>query len=306
MEDRSHAIIAIIFLALFGVGAGLVAWWMLAPSVARVPYVLESQASVAGLGPGSPVDYHGVRVGGVRKVSLDSRDRHIVDVRIAVDKDFPLPKGTYATVASQGLIGNKSVSLTLGKSGESIETSHESPAHLKLRPGQLAGLMSQAGEIVDEVKATLKSVQSVLNEQNRQSLTATLANVRKATARLAALEKAAEPTVRAMPGVVADARRTLASAHRLLKRADGLVAEARGPLHSVGHAASSAGAVLAQVNQTTVPQLESLMKRLRALSEHLQGLTVQLQSTPQSLILGSAPPKPGPGESKGHSGKGGG
>jgi len=305
MEDRSHAIIAIVFLALFGVGAGLVAWWMLAPSAARVPYVLESQASVAGLGPGSPVTYHGVRVGGVRKVSLDPKNRHKVDVKIAVDEDFPLPKGTYATVASQGLIGNKSVDLTLGKGSESISTSRKAPAHLELRQGQLAGLMSQAKDIVGEVKTTLKSVQSLLSDQNRQAITQTLASIRTASARLAALEKAAEPTVKQMPQVLADARRTLQSAHKLLRRADGLVAAARAPLRSVGHAASSAGAVMAQVNQTTAPQLDALLVRLRALSAHLEGLTIKLQQTPQSLILGSAPPQPGPGESKSGGGGGG-
>lgn len=304
MEDRSHALIAIAFLALFGVGAALVAWWMLTPATARVPYLLESQASVAGLGPGSPVNYHGVRVGGVRKVALDARKRQ-VEVTIAVDKDFPLPKGTYATISSQGLIGNKAIELTLGKSSETIETSPSSPARMELREGSLSGLMAQATDIVAEVKATLHSMQELLSSENRRHFSALLVNIEQASARLAALEKAAEPAVRNLPQVLAQARNALASAQRLLADTDRLVAAAHAPVRAVGRAASSAAAMAAQIDQTTTPQLNALLVRLRALSTRLEALIEQLQKTPQSLILGSAPARPGPGESGNQSGQGG-
>lgn len=304
MEDRSHALIAIAFLVLFGVGAALVAWWMLAPATARVPYLLESQASVAGLGPGSPVNYHGVRVGGVRKVALDPHKRQ-VEVTIAVDKNFPLPQGTYATISSQGLIGNKAIELTLGTGTETIETSASAPAHLPLREGSLAGLMQQATEIVADVKATLNSVRQLLSAENRQHIAKTLVNIQRASARLAALGKAAEPAVRQMPALLARARATLASTRRLLADADRLVAAAHAPVRAVGRAASSAGAVVAHLDQTTAPQLDALLVRLRALSARLESLAEQLRKAPQSLVLGPPPARPGPGETGNRPGSGG-
>lgn len=304
MEDRSHALIAIAFLILFGVGAALVTWWMLAPAVSRVPYLLVSHASVAGLGPGSPVNYEGVQVGAVRKVELNPGNRE-VDVIIGVDKDFALPKGTFAIIASQGLIGNKAIELKLGKSKEMIATSASSAARMPLKEGSLAGLMAQASDIVAELKTTLQSVQQLLSQDNQRRLTNTLAHVEEASARLAALEKAAEPTVKELPDLLARTRGALASVHRLLGDADRLVAAAHAPVRAVGRAASSAGAVLARLDQITAPQLDALLIRLRALSAHLERLAAQLQQAPQSLVLGAPPAQAGPGETRPRPGQGG-
>lgn len=295
MEDRSHALIAIGFLVVFGIGAALVAWWMLAPKMNRVPYLLESKTSVSGLGPGSPVSYKGVRVGAVRNVQLSSNHRD-VDVLIGVDADFTLPKGTYATISSQGLIGSNFVDLSLGSGPGTIQTSPASPARLPLEQGSLAGLMSQAKTIVGDVEDTLHSVQSLLSEQNRQDISETLADIRQASAQLTALEKAAQPGVEQLPSLITQTRSTLATANDLLANSNRLVTRAQGAIASVGQVASSTAALTAQIDQQSAPALTDLLVRLRALTTQLQGLVAQLQSTPQSLLLGPAKVPPGPGE----------
>lgn len=299
MEERAHALIAIIFIAVLGIGAGLVAWWMMAPGVTRVPYVLVAKGNVAGLGPGSPVNYHGVRVGAVRKVMLSPQNRREIEVKIGVNSDFPLPKGSYATIASQGLIGSKAVELTLGKGAGTIETTVEAPAELTLKSGALAGLMQDAGDIMASLKSTLKSVQAVMSKHNRKHIDDTLAHIDRASAQLVALEQAAKPTLKAMPQLIAQVQSTLRSAHGVLVQADKLVADARRPVQSIGHAASAAAGLAAQLDQTTAPQLDALMNRLGTLSERLQALVDTLQRTPQSLIRGRARQLPGPGETRG-------
>lgn len=304
MEDRSHAVIAIVFLVVFGVGAALVAWWMLAPTTNRLPYMLESQASVAGLGPGSPVNYKGVRVGSVRNVRL-APDHRSVDVLVGIDADFRLPEGSYATVGSAGLIGSNYVDLTLGKGPGTIQTSARSPASLSLKAGSLAGLMSQATEIVAEVKTTLESVQVLLSEQNRQQISRTLDEIRQASAELAKLEQAAEPGVKQLPALMTETRGVLARAHDLLVSSDRLVRRANTSMGAVGSAASSASALAQQIDQEAAPELTALLVRLRSLIARLQSLAAEIQKTPQSLILGPAAPRPGPGERPpGHPGGG--
>jgi phospholipid/cholesterol/gamma-HCH transport system substrate-binding protein len=295
MEDRSHALIAIGFLVVFGIGAALVAWWMLSPTMNRVPYLLESQTSVSGLGPGSPVKYKGVRVGAVRNVQL-SANRRDVEVLIGVDADFPLPDGTYATISSAGLIGSNFVDLTLGNGPGTVQTSVASPAHLPLKQGSLAGLMDQAKTIVGDVEDTLHSVQSLLSGQNRKDISDTLADIREASAQLAELEKAAQPAVAQLPGLITQARTTLAAAKDLLANSNRLVVKAQGSVEAVGEAASSTAALSAQINQQSAPALTALLVRLQALTTQLQSLVAQLQATPQSLILGPAKAQPGPGE----------
>lgn len=297
MEDRSHALIAIGFLVIFGVGAALVAWWMLAPTVNRLPYLLESETSVAGLGPGSPVNYKGVQVGAVRKVQL-APDHRTVNVLVGINADFPLPEGTYATVGSSGLIGSNYVDISLGQGPGTIHTSTHSPAKLRLKPGSLMGLLGQAADIVDEVKSTLNSVQELLSSENRRQITETLADVRQASAELTKLEKAAEPSVAQLPALVTETRRTVAKAGELLANSNRLVTKVSSSMSAVGAAASSASALAAQMNQQSAPQLTALLVRLRALSEQLEGLAAELRKTPQSLVLGPARARPGPGEQR--------
>lgn len=299
MEERAHALIAIVFIVVLGIGAALVAWWMMEPGVTRVPYVLVAEGNVAGLGPGSPVNYHGVQVGAVRKVMLAPKNRRQIEVKIAVDESFPLPRGSYATIASQGLIGSKAVELDLGKGSSNIETSTEAPAQLTLKSGALAGLMKNAGDIMASLKSTLKSVQDVLSEDNRQHIAQTLAHIDRASAQLVALEKSLQPSLKTMPHLLGQVQDTLSAARDVLTQADKLVAAARRPVRHLGRAASAAAGLATQLDQTTAPQLDSLMDRLGTLSQRLEALVDTLQRTPQSLIRGPARKLPGPGETRG-------
>lgn len=299
MEERSHALIAIVFIAILGVGAGLVAWWMMAPGETRVPYVLVTKGNVGGLGPGSPVNYHGVQIGAVRTVKLDTNNRRRINVLIGVDASFPLPKGTQATIASQGLIGSKAIELNLGPGPGTIETRTQAPAQLTLNSGAMAGLMQDAGDIMTSLKTTLKSVQRLLNERNRKHIDDTLAQIDQASAQLVTLEQAAQPSLKVMPDLIHSVQKTLDAAHHVLAQADKLVASARQPVRRIGNAASAMAGLAVQLNQSTAPQLNALMSRLRTLGERLEALVDTLQRTPQSLIRGSARKRAGPGETRG-------
>ena len=306
MEDRSHALIAIAFLVVFGVGAALIALWMLSPGVVRVPYLLESKTSVGGLGPGSSVKFKGVLVGKVKTIHLDRRTHRSIEVMIAVDKNFPLPKGTYATVSSNGFIGNEFVDLQLGPDSTTIQTSAAHPAHLQLKAGGLSAMMDQAKQIVGDVQETLKSAQAVLSPQNRQQIADTLGNLNKASAELVQLEKTISPSTKELPGLLAQARETLVTARDMVANANTLVVKAQQPMDSLGQAASSTAAFTTQLSQETTPQLNALLVSLSTLVTRLDALSAELQQTPQSLILGPAKPQPGPGETPPRTQKNGG
>lgn len=302
MEDRSHALIAIVFLIVFAVGAVLVVWWMLAPGAVQVPYVLESKISVAGLGAGSPVQFKGVRIGEVKSIHLDHETHRAVEVRIEVDKNFPLVQGSYATVGSNGFLGPNIIDIHPGKGSSRIQTSAAHPAHLPLRQGGMAAMLDQAKTIVTQVKETLGSVRSLLSKHNTEQIADTLDNIRQASAQLVEIERSLKPGTDQLPKLIAETRATIARAQQLVVDADHLAVGARAPLAAVGNAASSTGALMAQLNQAAVPQLNALMERLRVLSERLEALVNELNRSPQSLILGPPKPQPGPGESSGSGG----
>lgn len=74
-------------------------------------------SSVAGLQPGATVQISGVSVGQVSGITLD----HVLGtatVHMRIDKDIELPDDVMASVKTNGLIGGKYISLSLGASEE--------------------------------------------------------------------------------------------------------------------------------------------------------------------------------------------
>jgi phospholipid/cholesterol/gamma-HCH transport system substrate-binding protein len=299
MENRSHALIAIIFLAVFAVGAVAVVWWMMSTGVTRVPYILESHTSVGGLGPGAEVQFDGVKVGVVKNIKIDPKTHRLIRVKIGIKKSFPVPKDSYATTGSTSLVGPTVVTLHLGKSGQAIHTSAKHPAVLKLKESGIGALMDKAQKIVDKAKQTLDAVQKVVSKQNVQRVSATLENIRKASSKLVKLENSIQPAAKQMPGLIADTHATVNKAKGLLANADQLVVAARAPLSSVGRAADSTASLTKQLDQQTAPKLDHTLSQLQLLSQRLQALVEELKRAPQSVITGPPKPQPGPGE-KGH------
>ena len=108
--------------------------------------------SATGLGPGTPVEIAGVRVGRVDTVQLtDARAR----VRLTIDSDVEIQEDAIASVHTKGLLGGPYVLISLGGSDKIIppggmlrET--ESPIDL---PGLIAAYLASRKEPVEELPA---------------------------------------------------------------------------------------------------------------------------------------------------------
>lgn len=296
MEDRSHALIAIIFLVVFAAGAIVIVWWLMIPGAVRVPYVLEANTSVGGLGPGSEVQFEGVKIGVVRSIRIDPETHRSIRVKIAIKKQFPVPEGSYATAGSSSIVGPSVVTMHLGESDNIIQTSRQNPATLKLKESGISALMGKAQKIVGKAEQTLDAIQRVVSDKNVRRVTDTLGNIRKASARLVELEKSLQPAARQMPELIADVHATVTQAKALLAHADELVTAARAPLSAVGEAADSTASLTAQLDRQVVPRLNETLKALNRLSRKVRALAEELKRAPQSLITGPPAKHPGPGE----------
>lgn len=296
MEDRSHALIAVIFLVVFGVGAAAISLWMISPGAVRVPYLLESHINVGGLGPGSPVVYKGVTVGKVGYVKLDTSQPRNVLVLIRVNKGFPLSKNSYAVLGSQGLIGNKDIELHLGQPAPPLHSTTKRPARLALRAGELSNLMAEAGHIISSANSTLKAVHSLLSGKNKELIHNALVRINKATKLLVTLETKMGPVVDKTPGLLGEIEATLKRTRDVLNNANSLISKAQPSVREIGRVAGSAAGIGTQLNQQALPQLMALLRHLRILSSQLDQLARQLRHSPQSLIFGPSPRSAGPGE----------
>lgn len=75
-------------------------------------YEVEAVFSkVNGLGENTTVEMLGIKVGNVRRISLENYKAHVV---MSIDRDVTLPQGTIASIQTEGLLGEKYVSLSPG------------------------------------------------------------------------------------------------------------------------------------------------------------------------------------------------
>lgn len=85
--------------------------------------VLAKFNKVDGLSEGSAVRMGGVRIGSVAKMDLDEKYRAVVTLDI--DKGYPYPKDTSASIHTDGLFGGKFVVLEPGAEEAVIQTGDE-------------------------------------------------------------------------------------------------------------------------------------------------------------------------------------
>ena len=100
MENRSHALLAGLFLLIMGAAAVTALWWFSGRQDESRQYVVETRNNVTGLNAQAQVRYRGIRVGKVESIHLDPKDPRSTLIDISVRKDVPITRGTTAKLGS--------------------------------------------------------------------------------------------------------------------------------------------------------------------------------------------------------------
>jgi len=297
VENRAHAIVAVCFLIVFAVAAALIFWWLTSGPSEPLRYRIVTGESVSGLAPQSRVEFKGIEVGHVQRIWFDPRDRSRVIVDFNVQRDTYVTHATYAVLTMHGITGGETLELKLGNgSRKPLATSDKDPAHIPLRKGLLAQLEDSARQSMKDLQAVLESARKVLDEGNREHISASIRQIDAATAKLVQIETELMPAMKQMPALVQSAQKSLDESHALLANANRIAVEARGPVKKAGEAADTVQHLGRTLDRQTAPDVEALSQSLLRTSRQLEDLIRELKAKPQSLIFGPAAPPPGPGE----------
>jgi phospholipid/cholesterol/gamma-HCH transport system substrate-binding protein len=297
MENRAHAIVAVCFLIVFAVAAALIFHWLTSGPSEPLRYRIVTSESVSGLAPQSRVEFKGIEVGHVQRIRFDPRDRSRVIVDFNVQRDTYVTHATYAVLTMHGITGGETLELKLGKgSRELLATSDKDPARIPLRKGLLAQLEDSAKQSMKDLQAVLENAKEVLNDDNREHISASIRQIDAATAKLVQIETELMPAMKQMPELVQSAQKSLDESHALLANANRIAVEARGPVKNAGKAADTIQHLGRKLDRQTAPDVEALSQSLLRTSRQLEDLIRELKAKPQSLIFGPAAPPPGPGE----------
>jgi len=140
-------------------------------------YIEYADVSVGGLDAGTPVKYHGIRVGRVEDVYVDPEDITKIKVVVSLRKDTPIKTDTEAVIASIGITGLKYIELTGGtKEAEKVEPG-----------GQIAAGQSLFESLSDRSEVILSNIAAFTDEEHRRAFKHTVDSIERLVTQVNAL-----------------------------------------------------------------------------------------------------------------------
>ena len=303
MENRSHALAAGLFTLILGAALAAVALWFSKDDIKLIPYVLTTNSPVTGLKVEAPVRYRGVDVGKVDDISIDARNNGRVQIRLGVKEGTPITSGTYAQLGYQGITGLAYVLLgDDGKSQYPLPSSPGALAQIRMKPSLMDDgevLFASFAEIAEKVK-------HLLDDENQGHVRRTLAGLEDVTQRASVAAKKLEPSLDAMPGLISqtkglasDARASVRKADELIGSVNGLALKLDARVDTLTRAVASVeevGTTARAVNDETVPRMNGFIDDLSKDTRTIGRVVNTLGEQPQSIVFGTPPGRPGPGE----------
>lgn len=308
METRaSHILIGVFTLLIVGFSV-LFTLWIAKSSLDREwdRYDIVFGEAVTGLSPGGAVQYNGIQVGEVRKLSLDPVDPRRVLVHVRLTGGTPVKTDTRAKLTFTGITGVAIIQL----SGGTPQTGPLQPG-----PGQdwptivaddsdLQRLLTSGGDIIGNLSQTVERLSKLLDQDNLDKVARTLENIEKLSATLAArdadidrlllnlgegsanlvtlgaqarstLESVESAARDALPQTLEAARRSLAALEQTGAAATALLAENR--------------SALATFAQDGLPRLGVALEELRATLKRIDQVADGLSRQPARWLLGRSP-----------------
>jgi phospholipid/cholesterol/gamma-HCH transport system substrate-binding protein len=305
MENRAHALIAGIFVLLFGAACAAALWWLGNDGDQVNRYRLETRGSVTGLNVQAQVRYRGIRAGKVESIDLSPTDPRMVQVIIVLDRRFVLTKSSKVRLGSQGVTGLAHVQIDDdGSTPEPLPSVAGELPVLELRSGGMDTLTERAGEIMNQVGVLTKRLDLVFSEQNLKNISRTIDNVADSSAALRELPQIMASVREAVsPGNLQRLQAMLAKLDTTLGEAAPLARDLRTLVQSMAQLSQQSEKLVRSAAQTgdqlgasTLPEVQLALRELRATSRQLAGVLERLDRDPQMLLLGTQSAQPGPGE----------
>lgn len=304
METRSnYVLVGTVTLALL-VGLLIFIVWLAGLSnQATKCFDIYFSQGVGGLNKGSSVNFQGVPVGQIEKISLLPDRPEFVWVRVQVDAETPILQGTTAQIKGVGFTGVSEIALEGAiKGGQPLtQVGPQGCPVIPASSGGLGALLNSAPELIDRIQRLTERLTELLSDRNQNSISDILENVEKTTdvlaqrapdlanaigdARIAARQAGitaqrvgvlVDSTNRLVneqgKPAAEDLRKAIAAVQRSAENLDGMVADARPGVQNF--------------SKNTLPEVNRLVRDLRELSTSLKGFSERLEGEGVGGALG--------------------
>ena len=303
METRANYVLIGAFTLIIASALLLFGLWAAKYSSERTwqEYQVVFREAVTGLSVGSPVQYNGIAVGSITKLSLAPNDPRQVIARIRVESYTPVKTDTRAKLAITSLTGPTIIQLSGGTPQAPALTSvdsREAPV-IQTAPSALQNITDTANRIVERLD-------QVLSDQNVAHIAATLENLDRISGTLAAKDQGMEALLVSARDAARSLDATLQTTNGTMQRLDrnlvrelpGIMEKLDSTLARLDSAAGNADAILgenrAAINSFAnegLGQLGPTLTELRGLIRDLRQISDRLENNPTRYLLGRDAPK---------------
>ena len=302
METRANYVwVGAVTLGLLAMVAAFIIWIARLNEGDRKEYDIFFKQSVDGLANGSTVAYSGVPVGKVERIELWPKDQRFVRVRISVDDKVPIVFGTTATVQGS-FTGVSDIQLEGGRKGAPpiVDPGPDGVPVIPTKEGGLGAILANAPLLLERLSTLTESLNLLLSDENRQSISGILKNTDRMTGDLAKATPQVEQTMVELRGVLAQARQTLAAFEGVAGKTDELLgsegsslavqlretlASAERAMDELNGTLKSAQPALDQVSTSTIPAAEAALRDLRSTSRALRNVTEKIDERGAGALL---------------------
>lgn len=301
METRAHHVIIGLFTVLAVAGILLFALWLGKPaSEGYGYYIIGFTRAVSGLSVGSRVEYSGIRVGEVVKLSLGPEDPSRVRALIRVAEDTPVNADTQADLALANISGAMKIQL-YGGTPESprIDGDIDDPPLIMAEASSIGAVLESGEGLVTSVGELLERANELLSAQNLERVRQTLEHLEQSTRVISQQRDDISQGIKQFARLSAEANTALEEITRLARNTDAaLNHEERGLLSQAGESVTAlAGAsnqleeLLAQNEDALnsgmqgVGELGPALEELRTTLGNLNRITRRLEENPSGFLF---------------------
>ncbi len=304
METRSnHVLVGAVTLALLAGLLVFIVWLAGLSNKTTKCFDIYFSQGVEGLNKGSSVNFQGVPVGQIQKISLLPDRPEFVWVRVEVDAQTPVLQGTTAQIKGVGFTGVSEIALEGAVKGGQplVQVGPQGCPVIPASSGGLGALLNSAPELIDRIQRLTERLTELLSDKNQNSVSDILENVDKTTRVLA--ERAPD-----LADAIGDARIAARNAGIAAERV-GLLADStnklvndqgkpaaedlRKAIASLQRTAETLDAVIADArpgiqnfSKSTLPEANRLVRDLRDLSDTLRQFSERLNNDGAVGVLG--------------------
>lgn len=265
---------------------------------------------------GASVRYIGIKVGEVQSVRIERSDASKVRARIRIDSQTPVKTDSTATIELAGITGVTFVQINAGTADAAVveRRAGESVPVIQAGTTQFSEIFATGQELMVSASETMERVDALLNEENIERLSVTIANIEALSAKLAeddglidnatvtlesinAAGQSFDDASRALGDVGRSAEAQLGSIGERLSR---LVDDMRGVVSSseqvISESALTAAATRKAVEGPATSAFEdvALVSRdLRQLINRLDRLARDIEDSPERFVVGDPAPYEG-------------